>query len=458
MMDNIACLRDDLIAKWFDDMVDLLRWYDQRRCRRRVKSTVTLREIVRRVPSLSLPCFISKRNYDCDRINYWICRAVKDYVKRRCDRMAWENHYKSGSSEILVDCFLLVTRRTALATLDAWHRNEHDIVESRTMTTKTMTTTTTLTSTTVRTDDETNDHEEDCETSNYDDIVDYTDTDNSDNTGSEDNNVELDPGNTARNELYFINDDPWCSELTLIIGGVYRFIGQGTKLISKDTLLRLIAFLPCDDNQRTVSPYVCDPTDTIEPCCDAKCVKRKSSHENLAQSFESLECANEPAVKSGSTIKSSKLLCGETSLTKGCGLPTNNDRAVTHFDKFPRLLMRKLVTRDDDDTSSVWNAKDMIVVSRGTFTLNRCNSVWTKNMYTFEHKRDGMVLFGYPLVLNCGVSTWRVQGETIPRSDMYIDFKYMSKQQALVALSRVRRNEQICGVLNLNAYGVNEDR
>lgn len=113
--------------------------------------------------------------------------------------------------------------------------------------------------------------------------------------------------------------------------------------------------------------------------------------------------------------------------------------------------MRKLITRDDDNTT--WNSKDIVVVSRGTFTLNRCNSVWTKNMYTLEHKREGIVLFGYPLLLNCGVSTWRVQGETILKSDVYIDLKYMSKQQALVSLSRVRRNQQICGILNLNAYG-----
>lgn len=76
-------------------------------------------------------------------------------------------------------------------------------------------------------------------------------------------------------------------------------------------------------------------------------------------------------------------------------------------------------------------------------------------MYTMKHKREGVYLFGYPLVLNCGVTCWRVQGETIAKSDVYIDFKNMNKQEALVSLSRVRRDEQIAGAINLSFYGKN---
>lgn len=403
---NTLRLRDDLMSEWYENMVQLLRWYDERRCRRYVTTRNTLSELLRRVPSLPLPCFIAKRNYDCDRVNYWISHAIADYVKRRCDRAAWENADAADlmASEIQADCFFLVTRRAALTTLYAWHENEKDIIKMES--------------------NELYDEDDIIKMKSNENGPDENDKTKSDDT-DEDDNEKLDDTDKDNeridNERRFIDDDPWCSELTLFIGGVYRYIGEATNKMSRDTLLRLIAFLP-DNNDKRPPSYVCGRMDKD---CDVNCAKPLES-------------------------RSSFLPPRSLPLTKGCGLSTRGS-SNTSFVKFPRLLMRKLITRDDDNTT--WNSKDIVVVSRGTFTLNRCNSVWTKNMYTLEHKREGIVLFGYPLLLNCGVSTWRVQGETILKSDVYIDLKYMSKQQALVSLSRVRRNQQICGILNLNAYG-----
>ena len=115
--------------------------------------------------------------------------------------------------------------------------------------------------------------------------------------------------------------------------------------------------------------------------------------------------------------------------------------------------MRRINTRDDEDRTTAVCESDFVVIGRSCFKLTRCNSVWTPNMYTLNCARTGMVLYGYPLVLNCGISSWRVQGETIPRSDVYVDLRNMSRQQALVSLSRVRHHEQIRGVINLRFYG-----
>lgn len=237
-----------------------------------------------------------------------------------------------------------------------------------------------------------------------------------------------------------IADDPWCSDLPLVLGATYRFIGQAPKLLSSDSLLRLVAFLPADDcdlptekQPYTRGPYVCRTKD-----CDAGC-KRSGGNAAVLYPFD----------ESGTFVTPSG-----GRLTRCCGLSPATT-SCRRINRHPRLLMLRLVTRDDEFQlkGDDYDKTRLMILSRVRYRLSRCNSLWTPNLYTRQCAREGMWLFGYPLVLNSGVSSWRVQGETISKSDVYVNLNRMTKQQALVSLSRVRRSEQIKGVINLETYG-----
>lgn len=390
------------IDRWFRATTDLMNWYDERPCRRYVNSSETLVELAARVEALPLPCVISRRNFESDRVNRLVSTAIREYVDRACSDMAVRATHNQPRSAFLPTSFYLEMRRSCISL-------------------------------------------ESCAESNSSFIRPATE--------NEEATADLHPsqlgqphGLTKCDSL--INDDPWCSGLTLVIGAVYRFIGKWPEVLSTDSLLRLIAFLPneCDEQTGRVrrggatgssakkkSPrqYACDGSTD----CDADC-KTLQEQQRLMQKMTGSR---------GSTTRIATLGCGATS----------NKRS--RF-RAPFLLMRRVNTRDDDDRNRPVVPSDFVLIGRSSFKLTRCNSLWTPNMYTLNCARSGMTLFGYPLVLNCGISSWRVQGETIPRSDVYVDLRNMSRQQALVSLSRVRHHTQMRGLINLRFYGGGDER
>ena len=366
-------LSSEAISEWFNSTVSLMQWYDEKPCRRHVHSLDTLTDLVSRLAPLPIPCVISRRNYESDRVNKLVSTAICSYVNRACSDLAVRATKKESRSSFLPSCFYVVTRRACIANEESVSFNSSSIKTS----------------------------------SAYD-------------------ADDMEPNGMPSSDLV-IDDDPWCSSLTLILGAVYRFIGKWPEVLSTDTLLRLIAFLPSesDASRKKKSPpqYFCDGSSP----CDSECIQLRKQRQLIPDS-----AAPKTALRYA---------------TRGCG---GTCRA-------PRLLMRRISTRDDEDRTIAVCESDFVVIGRCCFKLTRCNSVWTPNMYTLNCARNGMVLYGYPLVLNCGISSWRVQGETISRSDVYVDLRNMSRQQALVSLSRVRHNEQIRGVINLRFYGGSSD-
>lgn len=389
-----------MLDQWYQRLSVLNDWYDEQPCRRYLYDIATLEQFVgQHYPTIALPCFISRRNVDSDRINYWLSRLVQEYVERKCGQVE-----DRSASKSFANCFCLTVHRSALVTADVLAQ-KHDL-----------------------------------------DIV-------------------VDPDNPS---FMRITDDPWCSSLTLILGAVYRYIGPVTKTLSSDTLLRLVAFLPADspnpdtgDGRRSAllsnskkssshdwGGYFCKLA-----ACACGCEQVLGALRQKLASVRKLAqfARNDVAEDLHNSVLSSH------SLTLGCGMPFGQHRDITcqrYVPNHPRLLMQRLRTRDDllptlDQTTDA----TFVVLNRSRYTLNRCNSKWTTNLYTNRAPREGMQLFGYPLVLNCAVSSWRVQGETIPLSDVYVDLKHMNKQQALVSLSRVRHSEQIRGILNIKLYG-----
>lgn len=528
-LEEIIKLDLTAIDEWYEGMVRLLRWYDERRCRRHVFTAHCLNELAALVPPLRLPCVISRRNYDCDRVNYWVSCAIRDYVGKRCAERSLSNDFSvnDSPSELQTNCFFVTARRSALANYVSRQSCNDEIVRWS------------IDDADNDNDDDNNPNEmvdtvnggnggrcrrvfetDDCrflfnesrernDDNNHDESMSSVNTiedDSGTRNGSSDHDAGAPPGDRTQNgrrsdDAYHetrINDDPWCSELTLFVGGVYRFIGQAPKIMSTDTILRLIAFLPADDDHLadgakrpcTIGPYVCSTSN-----CDVRCgggnqasslitsvwATSMMQQDGLSASTQSKGPSDNDTDDNDSiaVYRRHKRCYASSTLTTGCGLPslatpvalsaklstgrrkpstatTSQTRSYTY--KPPRLLMYRLTSRDDDTRPSVdiqSVSDDFVIISPGKFTLSRCNSVWTPNMYTMKHKREGVYLFGYPLVLNCGVTCWRVQGETIAKSDVYIDFKNMNKQEALVSLSRVRRDEQIAGAINLSFYGKN---
>lgn len=364
-------LNSEALGEWFDSTVSLMQWYDEKPCRRHVNSLDTLTDLVSRLAPLPLPCVISRRNYESDRVNLLVSTAICRYVDQACSDLAVRATKKEARSSFLPSCFYVVTRRACIANEESVSSNAASIKKSA-----------------------------------YD-------------------ADDMEPSGMPPSDLV-IDDDPWCSSLTLILGAVYRFIGKWPEVLSTDTLLRLVAFLPSENDEsrkKKKSPpqYFCDGSAP----CDSECSKLRKQRQLIPRA----------------TTQRRRYT------TRGCG---GTCRA-------PRLLMRRINTRDDEDRTAAVCESDFVVIGRSCFKLTRCNSVWTPNMYTLNCARTGMVLYGYPLVMNCGISSWRVQGETIPRSDVYVDLRNMSRQQALVSLSRVRHHEQIRGVINLRFYGRSGD-
>lgn len=357
------------LSEWFDSTASLMQWYDEKPCRRYVHSLDTLAALATRVAPLPMPCVISRRNYESDRVNQLVSTAICRWVDKACSDLAVRATRHEPRSSFLPSCFYVVTRRACIATEESMSSNSASIKKSA------------------------------------------RDPD------------DMEPSGMPPSDLV-IDDDPWCSSLTLIIGAVYRFIGKWPEVLSTDTLLRLVAFLPNESDEarkKKKSPpqYFCDG---LAPC-DSDCDQLRKQRQ-LVSRVTGARTAHRYA-------------------TRGCG---GTSRA-------PRLLMRRINTRDDEDRATPVSESDFVVIGRSCFKLTRCNSLWTPNMYTLNCARSGMALYGYPLVLNCGISSWRVQGETIPRSDVYVDLRNMTRQQALVSLSRVRHHEQVCGVINLRFYG-----
>lgn len=369
-------LNEEQLSNWYACTTELMNWYDERPCRRYVRTKRTLFELARRITPLPLPCVISRRNYESDRINQLVSTAIRDFIDQSCSDSAIRATANSPRSTYQPACFYLIARRSCLATEASLSNNASWVKQ--------------------------------------DQLPSLPQTISEPNIFPPSDSI--------------INDDPWCSNLTLIIGAVYRFIGKWPGVLSSDSLLRLIAFLPAEkrskkNKKNEPREYLCDGKGD----CDAGC-------DRVLEQQKLLRKIVQPR---------------STSVTLGCG-SVHTDTKL----KFsaPRLLMRRVTTRDDDDKNKPFEPQDFFVIDRTCFELSRCNSLWTPNMYTLNCARSGMVLYGYPLVLNCGISSWRVQGETIPKSEVYVDLRNMTRQQALVSLSRVRHHEQIQGVINLRFY------
>lgn len=410
------------LSGWFSALSALLDWYDKCPCRRQLCTISDMCELLNRIPPLPLPCIIALKNKTCDRSNYWLGRAVRDYVIKRCHELETEdNHGKEPRlfSRHIVDNYCMVIRRNAYAKQYAYHANEK----------------------------------------------------------------EIETKGTGTGYIYgTIADDPWCADLTLIIGAVYRFIGCST-LIERDSLLQLIAFLPEKENT-AISSYCCDHT-----AC-------RICHGDLATAKRAGNAMDRHTMGCGPPREISEFELGLLADCKDTNSDSDDD--IYHdiskqyvLGSMPRLLMRRVYSesvhkrqryidlstetkkpsnhlsppladnaggektpdkgvqliRSSDDFNNVF------IIKRAYYTLTRCSSVWTPNLHTMENSREGMQLYGYPLALNASITSYRVQGETISDTDVYIDFERMGKEQALVALSRVRRFEQICGVINIDKFG-----
>lgn len=372
--DELTRIRNDGVIllegvdEWFARMGELLDWYDERACRRMARTHEDTNGILERVPAMKLPILISRCNATCDRANYWAFRAIRTRIEQLLKAAKQRNDETgdevwSEKSRHYLDNYFLEVRRSACAmTPHAWTANEYSI--------------------------------EDIEA-----------------------NMTLMTGR--------INDDKWCSTLTLIPGAVYRFIGTA-KNLEREVLLQLVGFLPTDDTP--VQAGFC-------ACSDEQCDTCKTEEDRKSAGI-------------GKSIKHSNLLTS----TLGVG-PVRDSfegkRTKRHENmprRMPRLLMRKLGGKSIDD--------DLYVISRCYYNLSRCSSVWTPNLYTGTNPRSGIKLFGYPLVPNLAVTSYRIQGETIADTDVHIDFDRMSKEHALVAVSRVRRFDRIKSIINIDRYGI----
>lgn len=479
--DRIIKIDQNQLDRWYDGMCNLLDWYDDARCRRYVHNYALAEDVVNRVPPLVLPCVIARRNYDCDRVNYWISRSISEYVEKRCADQVLNDTTGSlvnrNVSRIQPECFALVSRREVVTDLQGICENVSSVVYETSQSNDDNNINTDVVDSVdiniyhdnsyVNDDDDEGDGENRCKSN---EISRITSTPSSSSTSN-----ELDDDSSSSNytkdklptpyEVHakqYIDDDPWCSQLTLFVGGVYRYIGESTPSLCRDTILRLIAFLPNNDENYLptakrpymLGPYVCNGDNSLDIKCYGGCMSRTSALNRLLETrMKKILSYNDVHNDLAHHIIRSR-----HKLTRGCGLPedtnvTSHDYYARQTKRMPRLLMTKITTRDDMCVKAKRNVNNLIVVNRAKFSINRCNSMWTPNMYTNQHKRRRMTLFDYPLSLNCGVSSWRVQGETIPSSDVYVDLKNMTKQQALVSLSRVRRSEQIKNVINLSLYG-----
>lgn len=430
-------LNENELNDWFEGVRDLIRWYDEAKCRRYVATVKTAEEIVRRVPVLRLPCVISLRNRDSDRVNRIVSDAIRFFVRRKCDQLRerLSDGGNANGSVFQPFNYYVTSRRSAYLTQNARTEVVDSIVREKIVLDPFVH----------------HAHSSIGESvgSNVDDFASSSFRDNGgDNDRGESRVSNVSDDESTTNEFVpAINDDPWCAELTLFVGGVYRLLGDGVPGLAKDSLLLLLAFVPHDD-KKAVGPKSTDGVNVgVYACSDTN--SNKSCDVGCRRQAEISDFVDRHRAKRGQWRRTDNVL------TIGCGVPSSGrvDRSKPFVFVSPKLLMLRISSIDVGPNDLRFDPENLFLIDKMCYKLNRCNSVWTPNLYTKRNQRDGMHLYGYPLSLSCGVSAWRVQGETISRNDVYVDLRNMSKSQALVSLSRVRRGEQLRDVINVDRYG-----
>lgn len=225
------------------------------------------------------------------------------------------------------------------------------------------------------------------------------------------------PSQLDRNEFMFnvrghIQDDLWASQLRLCIGFCYMYLGTATNCLPPGSLLRLLAVLPdieknrnflcgrrsCIDCQRHVSTFA------------SSLAQRKPTDPLIAISGLLMELVERPS-SGASTV-------------------------VAEQDN-----------QDDDDDD-----KKYMIVTQEYYQVSRYNSLWCDSKYRASQRANSS-FYGFPLRLHSSLTSYKVQGETLYRElypSVCIDLGNMSRESALVSLSRVTQNSQLCSILNVD--------
>lgn len=445
-------LAENELNVWFEGVRDLIRWYDEAKCRRYVATVKTAEEIVRRVPVLRLPCVISLRNRDSDRVNRIVSDAIRFFVRRKCDesRRQINSSDAAGSSVFQPFNYYVTSRRSTYLTQNARSEVVDSIVREKIVLDPFVYHAHSTIGETVSSnvDDLVSSRFRD-EDREEESLLDDNDDDNDrDESGALRVSNESNDDENTDETVAAINDDPWCAELTLFVGGVYRLLGDGVPGLAKDSLLLLLAFVPHDDKKAVGPKSSTDVNEGVYTCIDTNS-NGKSCDVGCHRQAEICDFVDRHRAKRGQFRRTDNVV------TIGCGVPSSRrvDRSKPFVFVSPKLLMLRISSIDVGPNDLRFDSDNLFLIDKMCYKLNRCNSVWTPNLYTKRNPREGMSLYGYPLSLSCGVSAWRVQGETISRNDVYVDLRNMSKSQALVSLSRVRRGEQLRDVINVDRYG-----
>lgn len=462
-------LSEDMRA-WFEPLGDLFDWYDERSCRRYVTTRLDLCNILNRVSIAHFPRVISLTNRACDILNYRFSRALREYVDERV-RLEREDYIaqllkknnREEKSRFLVESTPRNNRgETAMQLLLDSIRETRKKRKAKK-------------NESFNNGPAIDSHNDANYRSRYDPSNYYLQSRRNARSNYESyyknkRNIE----HVVPSSLSFpfdldcsllvgrIKDDPWCSEITLSIGCVYRFIGESA-LLSRDSILVLLAFLPEEKNTR----YRCNFADSINcNLCSSDILPTKGTHEfrvrGVGGPVDYVETSNsisyrDDETQNGMSDDMPKLLMLRVSGDQGKRRVFVCDSdAVPNDADGSRLAISRLEassSHQDYEIVPLGENKDVFIISRCYYSLNRCNSLWTQSPRSSKFPRENMTLFGYPLVLHNAVTSYRVQGETIVGDKVYIDFDRMSKEHALVALSRIRSHEQLAGVINISTFG-----
>ncbi|KAK2574864.1 hypothetical protein KPH14_013087 [Odynerus spinipes] len=493
---------------WFRPLASLLDWYDERPCRRYVRTYSDLCNVLNRISMSHFPRVITLTNKSCDFLNYQFSSALRDFVRDRVNEEIARSRTRGGDgSDNLGDCdddyddhdddhddddddvncaISKSSDEKSIGTLSGdispmskfrasvrrFHREKNPEVIRRPKPRR--------------------------RRSRFD-CSNYFSTSRRNAVATHD--AFLRNGHSIDNIVTFpngirlgrIRDDPWCAELTLGLGCVYRFIGDSTNL-SRDSILVLLAFLPDEKNLH----YRCDYEETRvrdTPCycstIDKYDVPRKKLY---AAHIRGVGSCNNDDIPLGETCNVGEKYLNENGLDDmprllmlrvsgdqgkrrifvddsdareflSAANPDDGTKAQVNRasketlepnssrDGSKLAIRRALAENCPYELTSITDCRDIFVLSRSYYSLNRCNSLWTQSLKSSKFPREDMHLFGYPLVLHNAVTSYRVQGETIVGDKLYVDFDRMSKEHALVALSRMRSHEQLVGVLNIDSFG-----
>lgn len=211
-----------------------------------------------------------------------------------------------------------------------------------------------------------------------------------------------------------ILDDTWASQLRLCVGFTYMYLGNAS-CIPPSGLLRLIAILPDITKNHA---FLCLSVD-----CE-HCMHIRKQDDDMRLSSALSVKRTTPDVDSVSGLLM-QLVCRPSSGASNTSSSRNNKSS--NNDKF-------------------------VIVTQEYYRVSRYNSFWCDSKYR-PSQRGNSCFYGYPLRLHSSLTSYKVQGETLYR-ELYpavcVDLGNMSRESALVSLSRVTDNAQLRSILNLD--------